>query len=119
MAYVTNSKLLWSKVSLLLQETPASDKQSHGADDFAAFFHGKIEKIRQSTLILDVLRPVMPTEITKIIAEPPAKHCSLDPTPTWRVKQVSWDGQLNDHLLLSAIGAATPKMENCVNAVHK
>ena len=47
---LTNSELLWSKVSWLLQEDPASDDRSHSADDFEAFFHGKIEKIRQSTL---------------------------------------------------------------------
>ena len=28
-------------------------------------------------------------------------------------------GQLKDHLLLSDVGAAIPKMENCVDAVHK
>ena len=92
---LTNSKLLCSKVSLLLHEAPASDEQSHSADDFAAFFHEKIEKIRQLTLntleaviewlhtpILDMLRPVMPDEHAKIIAEFPTKQCSLDPIPT-------------------------------------
>ena len=99
---LTISKLLWSKVRLLLQEAPASDERFHNADDFAAFFRGKIEKIRQSTFntpeavtewrhtpILDVLRQVTPAEIAKIIAEFPVKHCSLDPTPTWLVKRLS------------------------------
>ena len=31
----------------------------------------------------------MPAEIAKIIVESPVKHCSLDPTPTWLVKQLS------------------------------
>ena len=29
------------------------------------------------------------------------------------------DGQLDDHLLLFNVGAAIPKMENCVDVVHK
>ena len=88
-ANLTNSKLLWSKVSLLGREAPGPDERSHSVDDFAAFVSEKIEKIRQSTLntleaviewrhtpILDVLRPVTPAEVVEIIAESTTKHCA-------------------------------------------
>ena len=37
---------------------------------------------------LSTFRPVTTAEITKIIMNSPAKHCCLDPAPTWLVKQL-------------------------------
>jgi hypothetical protein len=68
---------------------------THTAADFAVHFHSKVDLIRMSTsgapppeitirpyASLSVLRPVTAAEITKIVAQAPTKHCSLDPAPT-------------------------------------
>ena len=100
-ANMSNSKTLWSKVNLLLQEIPASSEQTRSTEVFAEFFRNKIEKIilltvgsppaviqQRDTLALCVFRTVSTDEITKIMNESPAKHCSLDPAPTWLIKQL-------------------------------
>ena len=64
-------------------------------------FLNKIKKIRLSTVgspqaviqqrdtpTLCVFRTVLIDEITKIVNESCAKHCSFDPAPTWLTKQL-------------------------------
>ena len=99
---IRDSKALWSKVSALLKvpQTRSSDS-THTADDFAGHFQSKVQNIRVSTQqatepVIDfrqctglaVMREVTSDEIVKIIKKAPAKHCSLDPAPTWLVKRL-------------------------------
>ena len=42
----------------------------------------------RKTQLLKKLRPVTTDEVQKIIIRSPAKHCTLDPAPTWLVKQL-------------------------------
>jgi len=101
-----NSKVLWSKLRCLLQSPvdDASTSIEHSADDFANFFVNKIDTIRQSTAAapyptinsrhltspdqLNTFRPVTPDEVAALLKRSPAKHCSLDPIPTWLLKRV-------------------------------
>ena len=94
-----DSKPLWSKVNVLLRTPQPSTSVSHSADDFAVFFRSKVDKIRQATaselspnivdrpcINLSAFNPVTVDEIVKIISKATAKHCSLDPIPTWLLK---------------------------------
>jgi len=74
----------------------------HTAEIFAQDFKSKVDQIRSSSanapaqLITDRsvhkplthLKPVTSEEVVKVLKEP-AKQCSLDPVPTWLVKQLS------------------------------
>lgn len=98
----TDSKMLWSRLRCLLQPAggPVID---HSADDFAQHFANKVERIRASTanacrpLItgrsvsepLMQFKPVTSEEVVAVLKRAPAKQCSLDPVPTWLVKQLS------------------------------
>ena len=99
-----DSKSLWSKLRCLLQ--PAADKTStyqHSAEEFAQHFHNKVSAIRASTANapspsivdrvvpepLSVFEPVTAAEVSSILVKSPAKHCVLDPIPTWLLKKVS------------------------------
>jgi len=100
-----NSKTLWSKLRCLMQSPSdvTSDSAEHSADEFANFFVDKIEKIRQSTdsapppvinsrLVaenLDTFSPVTAAEVVSLLKISAAKQCTLDPIPTWMVKQMS------------------------------
>ena len=70
-------------------------------DEFADFFQNKVSKIRLSTSnanppvieprqfpALSDFRPVTSEEILKIVGASPAKHCMLDPAPTWLIKRL-------------------------------
>ena len=96
-----DSKALWSKVNVLLKTPQLSTSVPHSADDFAAFFRSKVDKIRQATAAapppviddrpctnLSAFSPVTPDEISKIVKAAPSKHCSLDPVPTWLLKRL-------------------------------
>ena len=98
---LSNSKVLWSKVSGLLEPRPSSSTFKHTADDFANHFRNKVDTIRNATqnspaaLIqprvtpaLDVFRPTTPSEVSKIIMGSPDKQCSSDPAPAWLVKRL-------------------------------
>jgi len=102
----SNSKVLWSKLRCLLQSPTddASTSIEHSADDFSNFFVSKIDTIRQSTAAaphptinsrhlpipdqLTTFRPVTSDEVTALLKQSPAKHCTLDPIPTWLLKRV-------------------------------
>jgi hypothetical protein len=83
---------------------PQSDSSSLSADDFAVHFSSKIDKICASTASapspkinarsadaapLSSFRTVDATEIKCLLSRIPAKHCQLDPVPTWLVKRVA------------------------------
>jgi len=84
---------------------PSHQNSSHfSADEFSAFFTSKVDKIRASTssaspsviktqLVittpLSSFESVSVDEVTRLLWRTPAKHCSLDPVPTWLVKRAS------------------------------
>ena len=93
-----DSKALWSKVSALLKAP--SETSSTSTIDFSIYFKDKVDTIRATTAdapppvievrpccVLSSMRRVTAAEITKIITNSPAKHCSLDSAPTWLVKR--------------------------------
>ena len=98
-----NSKMLWSKLRCLLEPPSHDSATEHSANDFAAFFADKTEKIRQSTssasdpvidqrdvpAFLSDFRPVSSAEVLSLIRQLPPKQCSLDPVPTWLLKRSS------------------------------
>ena len=64
-------------------------------------FRNKVSKIRIATSnvqppviqsrscpVLSDFRPVSAEEISKIIGSSPAKHCAMDPAPTWLIKRL-------------------------------
>ena len=73
------------------------------ADDFADFFTSKVDKSRASTSSapppvikkqpvatpFSSFEPVSVNEVTQLLSRTPAKHCLLDPVPTWLVKRAS------------------------------
>jgi len=98
-----NSKMLWSKLRCLLEPPSQDNSTEHSANEFAAFFADKIEKIRQSTssaskpiieqrdipAFMSDFQPVSSAEVLSLIQHLPPKQCSLDPIPTWLLKRVS------------------------------
>ena len=86
---------------LLLKTSQSTTSVSHTAEDFAKFFRSKVNKIRQTTAsapppniadrscsVPSAFDDVTVEEITKIVSSAPAKHCSLDPIPTWLLKHL-------------------------------
>jgi len=74
----------------------------HSADDFQRFFQAKVQAVRDSTaaaasfmpdvgraddpsgtFVLGTWRAVSSDEVRKLVMESPAKSCSLDPMPTY------------------------------------
>ena len=97
-----NNRMLWSRLRGLLHP-PDSAVLEHSADDFAQHFTNKVDRIRASTAsapapsIIDrsipqplaQFSPVTPEEVMAVLRKAPAKQCSLDPVPTWLIKQLS------------------------------
>ena len=111
-AETTSSKALYKITNSLLNKKSPSVLPSHSsevelANTFNKFFTNKISILRQSlqskrrgdTEVTDepasknipsplhTFTPASEAEITKIIATSPTKSCSLDPLPTWLLKQ--------------------------------
>ena len=98
-----DSKALWSKLRVQLSAPPHPNSSSFSADEFASFFNTKINRIRASvsTAPLPVINTqlvaelfssfesVSVDEVTRLLSRTPAKHCPLDPAPTWLVKRAS------------------------------
>ena len=74
----------------MLRTPRPSTSVSHSADDFAAFFRSKVDKICQATataplpviverpcVSLSAFSPVTVDEIIKVVSKAPANHCSL------------------------------------------
>jgi hypothetical protein len=98
----SDTKALWSKLSLLLKPPPLPTSSSHTPDMFANFNKSKVDTIRSKTSAapppkieyrsippMKEFDPVTDDEILKILHTSPAKHCSLDPVPTWLVKRLA------------------------------
>jgi hypothetical protein len=96
-----DSRALWSKVSVLMSP-PIQSNSSFSADQFASHFTSKVDKIREVTATapppliherpsvpLSTFTPVTVEEIARLLARLPAKHCVLDPVPTWLVKRAA------------------------------
>ena len=86
-----NSKVLWSKVSSLLEPRQLSSTSKHTADDFANHFRNKVDNTHTAmqnslaaviqpcaTPALDVFRPTTSSEVSKMIMR----------LPTWLVKRL-------------------------------
>ena len=94
-------KSTWRRLRPLLQPE-ANPVAIHFADEYAAFLARKVENIRSSTASappLDIshrsvqdplvaIDPMTVEEVTLLLKNSPAKHCSLDPVPTWLIKKV-------------------------------
>ena len=91
----------WSKIGVLINQPKATSDCKFSPDEFADFFQNKVSKIRLSTSnanppvieprqfpALSDFRPVTSDEILKIVGASPAKHCMLDPAPTWLIKRL-------------------------------
>ena len=87
---LSNSKVLWSKVSGLLEPRPPSSTSKHTADVFANHFLNKVDTIRNATQnspaavispratpALDVFWPTTPSEVSKIIMGSPSTAAYL------------------------------------------
>jgi len=86
-----------------LTSPPAQHNTSNNSDDdFVVHFSSKIEKIRtttasapapeiviRSTAATPRFRPVDAAKILSLLSRTPAKHCLLDPVPTWLVEHVA------------------------------
>ena len=81
---LSNSKLLWSQVSSLLEPRQPSSTYKHTADDFANHVRNKVDTISnamqnspvaviqpRATPAFDVFRPTTPSEVSKIIMGSP------------------------------------------------
>ena len=71
------------------------------ADSFLTFFNDKVGDVRSSTAGaagpdysifhgqgLDEFQQLSPSEVVRLIKDSPSKACSLDPVPTWLVKEL-------------------------------
>jgi hypothetical protein len=98
-----DTRLLWRKVRMLMSPKQC-DSSSLSVDDFAAHFSSKIDKIRASTASapaptidlrstsatpLSTFTPADAAEIERLLSRAPAKHCHLDPAPTWLIKRTA------------------------------
>jgi len=100
-----NNKTLWAKLRCLF-DVPSSDDSTiskYSANDFANYFVNKIDTIRQTTssapapaincrILPDQLkffRPTTSAEVQSLISKSAPKQCTLDPIPTWLLKQIN------------------------------
>ena len=100
-----DSKKLWQSLRKVLHHTsetvlPAHSSDKSLADMFASFFSNKISKIRDTFATsgsfndapesvppaFNAFMPVTEDEVYKCISESPTKSCSLDPIPTFLLK---------------------------------
>jgi hypothetical protein len=94
------SQLLGQKNST---DLPDANCNCELAEKFSTYFTSKIKSLRDDLdaqpsdpiaeppsafagTIMDVLAPATEDEIHKLISSAPCKHCSLDPIPTWLLK---------------------------------
>jgi hypothetical protein len=95
-------KALWSKISILLKPQQIMMTSSHTPDNFADFFDSKIDTIRSNTrnapapqivarhvAKMTDFDQVTDDEMLKLLRRSPAKHCPLDPVPTWLIKRLA------------------------------
>jgi hypothetical protein len=106
----TNPRKMFSVASTLLgknkpQMLPPGRTEEELANEFGSFFIEKIAAVRrnieqnrspltptvapqaETSSSLTELETVSEEEVRRIIMDSPAKHCALDPLPTWLLKQ--------------------------------
>jgi len=94
-------KKLWRTFRGVLGEADLDVPDDHTADDFATFFQDKVDVVRASTTMtpshdvrwhdtktLSNWSTVTADEVAKLIGMASCKTCSLDPIPTWLVKEM-------------------------------
>jgi len=96
-----DSGALWSKLRNMLSP-PSQQNSNFSAEQFLTHFTTKIDKIRSTTSTapppviesrhitpFSSFTLVSAEEITRLLSRMPAKHCALDPAPTWIVKRAA------------------------------
>lgn len=92
---------LWKNLSTIIgKDRNVTGATGHSADGFASFFKRKVDDIRADTAAasppvisnsatssLSSFRPVTDTEVRRIIMSSPMKSCSLDPWPTFLIRE--------------------------------
>jgi len=100
-----DSKSVWTKINALLKPQSSTAVDGITAQDFADHFTRKVDTIRAATAgapapVIDTrvatsyltsFSPVTTEEIRRLLRTVPAKHCALDPAPTWLIKQIAGD----------------------------
>jgi len=93
--------MLWRSLSpLLSRDRDVAGSTDHTADSFAEFFDKKVNDVRSATAglppppatrtassSLASFRPCTQTEVRRIIMQSPVKSCTLDPVPTFLVRE--------------------------------
>lgn len=91
---------LWKSLSAIVgKDRDVTGATGHTADGFASFFNRKVDDIRADTAAapppvitdtapssLSSFRPVTVSEVRRIIMSSPVKSCSLDPWPTFLIR---------------------------------
>ena len=91
---------LWKSLSAIVgKDRDVTGATGHTADGFACFFNRKVDDIRADTAAapppvitdtapssLSSFRPVTVSEVRRIIMSSPVKSCSLDPWPTFLIR---------------------------------
>ena len=97
-----SSTMLWRSLSSMFgRDRNVTGATGHTADGFAAFFSRKVEDVMAATAhapspttkasapsSMAAFRSCTQTEIRRIIMKSPSKSCSLDPVPTFLVREV-------------------------------
>jgi len=92
---------LWGSLSVMLgKDRDVTSATDHTADEFAEYFTRKVDNIRADTadtpapVIADTatsswssFRPTTEAEVRRIIMSSPVKSCSLDPMPTFLIRE--------------------------------
>lgn len=97
-----NPRALWRTVNSLMKAPAQPSTNQLTASKFAEFFQSKVKTIRDSTASLPPpsfsrssanplasFDPLTDSEVNKILSCCPTKSSSLDPIPTWLLKQLS------------------------------
>ena len=93
--------MLWRSLSPLLdRDHDAAGSTDHTADSFAEFFDKKARNERSATAglplpptsrtassLLASFRPCTQTDVRRIILQLPVRSCTLDPVPTFLVRE--------------------------------
>ena len=96
-----DSRQLWKSLRPLFTP-PSSPQPEFLADTFAEYFRDKVELIRGSsegapipyvmvpmTERLTSFKPVTSDDVSQMLKRCPTKQCSLDPLPTWLIKEAA------------------------------
>jgi hypothetical protein len=95
---------LWKSLKIVTGDNATGVSTDIKADDFGKFFEDKIEKVRASTVSakppditvsstseLSSFEKTSVDEVLRLITASPSKQCSLDPIPTWLLKECKTD----------------------------